>query len=187
MALNTHMKQFEKHLSNSALMNQIEQKTGIPKLYVAMGGTFVFCFSLAVGFAAQLLTNLVGFLYPAYASFKAIESSDKNDDTRWLIYWVVYAFFNILEYFTDTLLHWIPFYYFAKIFVLLFLMLPSTDGANLVYYKFVRPYLLNHETQIDGALRLGRKEFTEAANEIAREGRNAVLRAGAAALEEKSD
>ena len=48
-------------------------------------------------------------------SCKAIDSEDKDDDTQWLTYWVVYAAFGILEYFTDILLSWIPFYFLAKV------------------------------------------------------------------------
>ena len=48
-------------------------------------------------------------------SCKAIESEDKSDDTLWLTYWVVFAFFGVMEYFTDILLWWIPFYFFLKV------------------------------------------------------------------------
>ena len=46
---------------------------------------------------------------------KAIESADKDDDTRWLTYWVVYAAFMLVETFTDLFLFWIPFYSFIKV------------------------------------------------------------------------
>ena len=36
----------------------------------------------------QVISVLVGFTYPAYQSFKAIESNNKDDDTQWLVYWV---------------------------------------------------------------------------------------------------
>lgn len=37
------------------------------------------------------------------------------DDTQWLTYWVVYAAFGIIEYFTDLILSWIPFYFLLKV------------------------------------------------------------------------
>ena len=40
------------------------------------------------------------FLYPAYWSIKALETSDLKDDRKWLTYWVVFAFFSVLEYFS---------------------------------------------------------------------------------------
>ncbi len=50
----------------------------------------------------------MGFIYPTYMSFKAIESKGTDDDKLWLTYWVVFGFFNIIETFTDVILYWIP-------------------------------------------------------------------------------
>ena len=46
---------------------------------------------------------------------KAIESKEKDDDTKWLTYWVVYSAFSLIEFFTDIFLFWIPFYWFFKV------------------------------------------------------------------------
>jgi len=46
---------------------------------------------------------------------KAIESSNKDDDTVWLTYWVVYSVFALVEMVTDILLSWIPLYWFFKV------------------------------------------------------------------------
>ena len=49
------------------------------------------------------------------SSIKAINSEEKDDDTQWLTYWVVYAVFSVLEFFTDLLLSWFPFYFLLKV------------------------------------------------------------------------
>lgn len=46
---------------------------------------------------------------------KAIESPNKEDDTQWLTYWVVYGVFSIAEFFSDLFLSWVPFYYMLKV------------------------------------------------------------------------
>ena len=46
---------------------------------------------------------------------KAIETPIKDDDTKWLMYWCVYALFGILEFFSDQLLFWIPLYTLTKV------------------------------------------------------------------------
>jgi len=101
----------------------------------------------------KVTSNLIGFVYPAYASFKAIESDDKHDDTQWLTYWVVYAFFNLIESLLDfSIGGWIPFYFFIKVFIVLWLQLPQFMGALYIYQSFLAPLLRQHEKQIDSAI-----------------------------------
>ena len=52
----------------------------------------------------------------------AIESKTKGDDTQWLVYWVIFAIFSIMEVFVDLVLYWIPFYYAFKLAFLLWAM-----------------------------------------------------------------
>lgn len=61
----------------------------------------------------------------AYASFKAIESPGKEDDKQWLTYWTVIGFVQMIEYFSDILLYWFPFYYLFKTLLVLYLALPQ--------------------------------------------------------------
>lgn len=60
---------------------------------------------------------------------KAIESPNKDDDTQWLTYWVVYGIFSIAEFFSDIFLSWFPFYYMMKVCWLT--LPPSLPATNL--------------------------------------------------------
>ncbi|CAJ0873858.1 10415_t:CDS:2 [Entrophospora sp. SA101] len=89
-----YVSQADKELSNYPKIVKLEQQTGIQKTYLAasvVGTIFVLIFFNIWG---SLLSNLIGWLYPAYISFKAIESTDKADDTQWLTYWLFLPTFN---------------------------------------------------------------------------------------------
>jgi receptor expression-enhancing protein 5/6 len=100
---------------------------------------------------AGVLCSLVGFVFPAFKSFEAIEHKNKGDDIQWLVYWVVFAFFSVIETFRDFLLYWIPFYYAFKLAFLLWAMLPQTKGAKFLYDSFLKDFL-KKENRIDAAM-----------------------------------
>ncbi|KAG1152967.1 hypothetical protein G6F37_000491 [Rhizopus arrhizus] len=129
--------------------NEFERRTGVPKSYVALGVAGIGFVMIFFNIAGQLLTNTISWIYPAYASFKAIESPSKEDDKQWLTYWTVIGFVQTIEYFSDILLYWFPFYYLFKTLLVLYLALPQFRGAEMLYARFVRPYLLEAQTDID--------------------------------------
>ena len=126
------------------------------------------------GVGAGSLCSVVGFCYPAFKSFEAIETKVKGDDTQWLVYWVIFAFFSIIEVFVDFLLYWIPFYYSFKVAFLLWAMMPQTRGAKFLYESFLKDFLKKNESKIDAALKDAKTsagkvavEATGAAKEVA--------------------
>ncbi|VDP90346.1 unnamed protein product [Echinostoma caproni] len=85
-------------------------------------------------------------------SIKALETFDKEDDTKWLTYWVVFATVSVIEAFTDIFFYWIPLYSLLKCCVFLFLMTPTKpNGSIMIYEKLIRPYILKHEKKLDQA------------------------------------
>merc|ERR1711862_682598 len=97
--------------------------------------------------------------------FEAIEGPNKKEVTQWLIYWVVYVFFSIIEVFVDFLLYWIPFYYTFKMAFLVWAMLPQTKGAKYLYDSFLKDFLKKNESKIDKALSDAKKKASLIASE----------------------
>ncbi|KAF9209825.1 receptor accessory protein 4 [Haplosporangium sp. Z 27] len=90
--------------------------------------------------------------YPAYASYKAINSRNNTRLTAWLMYWTVMGLFTLVEFVLDTFIFWFPFYYEIKLAFVLWMILPQTQGSIYLYQAFVDPYLSQHEHDIDQAL-----------------------------------
>ncbi|KAK8556815.1 hypothetical protein V6N13_064817 [Hibiscus sabdariffa] len=91
----------------------------------------------------------VGVVLPVYSTFRAIERNNESDQQKWLIYWAAYGSFTLVETFSDKLLSWFPYYYHFKFAFLVWLQLPSTEGAKQIYKNHLRPNLLKHQARVD--------------------------------------
>jgi receptor expression-enhancing protein 5/6 len=143
---------YEKNAVTDVLA-KLEEKTGVKRTYFVIGLAVVVALWLVFGYAASFISSFLGFLYPAYASVKAIESVRTEDDTQWLTYWVVYSAFGMVEFFADIFLSWFPFYYLAKMLFLGWCMAPiSSNGSQFIYHRFIKPFVLKHQKKMDEAL-----------------------------------
>ncbi|XP_037946018.1 receptor expression-enhancing protein 1-like isoform X3 [Teleopsis dalmanni] len=116
---------------------------------------------------SRLIVLTFGTLYPAYASYKAVRTKNVKEYVKWMMYWIVYAFFTCIETVTDIFLSWFPFYYEIKIVIVLWLLSPATKGSSTLYRKFVHPMLTRREQEIDEYL-----------NQAKERGYSAVLQLG---------
>ncbi|XP_076919899.1 HVA22-like protein k [Bidens hawaiensis] len=91
----------------------------------------------------------VGIALPVYSTFKAIETRDQNEQQKWLLYWAVYGSFSVVEIFADKLISWSPLYYHLKLAFLVWLQLPTTNGAKQLYMNHLRPFFLRHQARLD--------------------------------------
>lgn len=97
---------------------------------------------------SRLLTLLIGVLYPAYGSYRALKQSRYDETKQWLVYWVVFAAFTICEGFTDVIIAWVPLYREIKLMLILWLVSPGTDGSSLLYGEIIFPVLEQNEGKL---------------------------------------
>ncbi|KAL8790790.1 MAG: hypothetical protein Q9213_000414 [Squamulea squamosa] len=97
----------------------------------------------------NLLSSIITILFPIFASYKALRTSDPAQLTPWLMYWVVISCFSLIEYWTFFVVSWIPFYAYFRLVLLSYLVLPQTQGARLIYQSYIHPFLAHHESDID--------------------------------------
>ncbi|POS79687.1 HVA22 family TB2/DP1 protein [Diaporthe helianthi] len=98
---------------------------------------------------AKLLSSIASFLFPLFASYKALKTSDPAQLTPWLMYWVVLACALLVESWTEWFLVWIPLYSYIRLLFFLYLILPQTQGARVIYTTYIHPYLEENESQIE--------------------------------------
>lgn len=137
-----------RHPSVDPYFTKIENTIHLPRKYLATALLLVVAAGVFIGYVNQMIV-ILGFIYPAYKSIKAIESCKVEDDTKWLIYWVVYSTLIIVEYFSDWLLFWVPFYYLFKSILLIWCMHPNYNGSEVIYKNIIRPLFISHEEKID--------------------------------------
>ncbi|KUI56739.1 Protein yop-1 [Cytospora mali] len=133
-----YLGQLDRELSKYPTLQNLEKQSGVPKTYGVIGLITLYFFFIVFNLGGQLLTNLAGFVIPGYYSLEALFSASKTDDTQWLTYWVVFAFFTVLESLLSVV-YWFPFYYTFKFVFLLWLAMPTFRGADLIFRSFLQP------------------------------------------------
>ncbi|XP_064537983.1 uncharacterized protein ReepA isoform X2 [Drosophila montana] len=121
---------------------------------------------------SRLIILFFGTLYPAYASYKAVRTKNVKEYVKWMMYWIVFAFFTCIETFTDIFLSWFPFYYEVKVVIVLWLLSPATKGSSTLYRKFVHPMLTRREQEIDEYLNQARERGYSAVLQLGSKGVN---------------
>jgi hypothetical protein len=94
-------------------------------------------------------SSVTCILLPAYISYKALRSRDPAQSHPWLIYFTILSLVQLLDAYTLFITNWIPFFGVFRLFFMLYLVLPQTQGAKIIYLDYLEPYIVHHENQID--------------------------------------
>jgi hypothetical protein len=86
----------------------------------------------------------------------AVESQATHDDTKWLVYWVVYTLLGFIEYIRYAFFHNLLFYWLGKCLFLIWLMRPGQNGgSHVVYDRLIRPLVSTHHPTVEKNTRDG--------------------------------
>lgn len=115
-----------------------------------------------LGELGQYLSNMilttVKIAYPAYASFKAIKTEGKDDDTFYLINWVVVAIITFCETYVVPFLQWVPFFMLLRLLLYIWLQLPYFNGSMIIFKNYIRPFFEENKAAMDRIDQIGSKE-----------------------------
>ncbi|KAL3920147.1 MAG: hypothetical protein SGARI_007019, partial [Bacillariaceae sp.] len=123
---------------------QLEEQTGQPKVYFFVGIALVIL-GLVYGIGGlALFANLIGFVYPAYMSLKALEGGKNVDGnpTQWMTYWIFFCSLTLVEAAFPIITTSFKWYYLLKIFFTVYLYHPKFNGAEVIYTSVIRVYVV---------------------------------------------
>lgn len=130
---------------------EVEAKVGIStKLVLIIIG--IASFFILIGVCENFFSNFIGVFYPLFGSIKSLETDTLEDDKMWLTYWVVFSLYFTIEMVIGFLLKNIPLYFFFKAGVFVYLYLPYTRGAEVIYKKFIKSTFIKCERNVDKLL-----------------------------------
>jgi len=120
-------------------LTQASEASKIDKAFIVLAILAVPVLLAFIMDLGHIIIDMIGFLYPMYASVKALETDGKEDDSQWLMYWIIFGIVKIFETVFGFLLPIIPFYYMIKVLLLIWCYHPTTKGARIVYENVIKP------------------------------------------------
>ncbi|XP_068957983.1 receptor expression-enhancing protein 3 isoform X3 [Petaurus breviceps papuanus] len=130
---------------------------------------------------SRAVVLIFGILYPAYYSYKAVKTKNVKEYVRWMMYWIVFALYTVIETLADLTVAWFPLYYEMKIAFVIWLLSPYTRGASLIYRKFLHPLLSSKEREIDDYIVQAKERGYETMVNFGRQGLNLAATAAVTA------
>uniref|UniRef100_M4CM67 HVA22-like protein n=1 Tax=Brassica campestris TaxID=3711 RepID=M4CM67_BRACM len=102
-------------------------------------------------FIIRFLVLILGYTYPAFECFKTVEKNkvDIEELRFWCQYWILLALISSFERVGDIFISWLPLYGEMKVVFFVYLWYPKTKGTRHVYETLLKPYIAQHETEID--------------------------------------
>jgi receptor expression-enhancing protein 5/6 len=126
----------------------LSKKSKQPPFLIVLG-FLVLCFILLLTPIGSFLATFLAFAIPAFKTFQALESEQKEDDVKLLTFWVVYGFLYSFDQSLSYVLSFIPFYYIIRTAFICYLFTSKDHGAEKIYNTIVQPLFSKYEKKID--------------------------------------
>ncbi len=139
------------------------QKTGLKPGFVTMIILVAALLLLYQGLVGGFVLFFLGVVIPAYQSFRAVESPNKEDDVKMLNYWCVFSLFFAINGFLEPILSFVPLAGIIKFVIITALSMNDYTGSTLVYNYAVAPLLRTYQHDIDKAYAKVGETMTELA------------------------
>lgn len=144
-------------------LQRVVTKTSLQSL-TCVGFCFFCCFGFLLwGIIDKCICFAIGFVYPMYGSFLAVEDGNMDQVLQWAKYWMVFNSFTMFEYFGQGVICWVPLYGIGRTIFFIWLVHPLTRGSQIVYNYFAA-WLTKHLNGVDSLV----EEFKAVVNLMAR-------------------
>ncbi len=136
------VEKINKYLADYAIINKICTKIKLDPIYLLILCLIPIIYLLFKYFT--ITTTMIALIYPLYKSFKVLHKksigleSEDVEATRWLSYWLIYAFINNTECIFWKYLEKIQVYTLLKFIFLILCFAPQVQLSVLIYNFFTR-------------------------------------------------
>ena len=140
MKADTLVQKINKYLSEYRIVNKICDKCKIAPIYILIVCLIPVIIMLFKHFTVT--TTLIALIYPLYKSFKTLQKksftqeSEDAETTRWLSYWLIYAFINNSECIFWKFFEKIKIYNLLKFIFLILCFIPKVKLSVYIYNFF---------------------------------------------------
>ena len=140
MKADTLVQKINKTLSEYKIVNKICSKFNIDPIYILLVCLIPVIILLFKHFTVT--TTMIALIYPLYKSFKTLQKKSFNQEsedaetTRWLSYWLIYAFINNSECIFWKFFEKIKIYNLIKFIFLILCFIPKVKLSVYIYNFF---------------------------------------------------
>lgn len=98
---------------------------------------------------ASPIIFVVGSVWPAYQTYKAVVESEASMMSRWLQYWFIFALFSQINSMVDMVGEYLPLYWEAKVAFFVWLTVDKYKGATYLFDRYAKKALGDKTAAID--------------------------------------